>query len=748
MQKSAKSRIISRHQSNLDMRKIKIASSMLTSLTNRIGSNVLNRLGNRLKRQGDLEGAIESYRAALQFKSEAPEAHYNLGAALLEQGNFNEALDCFETTVKLDHYIPEAHMGIACVKLLHGNFKEGWEKYEWRLRRGQNSSNAHASPNCALWNGEPITDKTKLLLITEQGLGDTLQFMRYVLTLKQQGINISLCAQPKLHSLIRASGIDDTPLTPDQANQVNEGQWMPLLSLPKYLNITPDNPLITEPYIQSTDELNSKWKDILSSERRPIIGINWQGNPEAETAGLKGRSLPLEKFEPIIAQTNATLLSLQKGIGMEQLNNCSFKQRFVNCQDQINETWDFLETAAIINNCDLIITSDTAVAHLAGGMGKPTWLLLQKVPDWRWGLGNDTTFWYRSLRLFRQHENRNWDEVMQRVAHIYQEKFEKKSESKRSMEITLSKKEEISNHDPIISLQEYRQSIFQAHTVYALDKYLNPLWQKLSKNNNTESLKSLRSKDKKIIIVDDRPTKLLRFCVLNSLAMTGFKYVCIVYTSAASSDAIKTLFEDVKDFVEIIELSDFGISKLSRDTYNQLLKREQFWKIIPAKNILLSQTDALLIEPLPEVYFQYDYIGAPWSPNKILSISFPEYAKGELVKRGEIWKNCIMNPNHNIPIRVGNGGHSIRSINYMKAISSTQESTNSEPEDIFYAKNSHNYPGLFPTLAEAKKFCCETSYSFSYGAHASHLYLEYHYQAEIYERHVKNLIGQCDAYDI
>ena len=385
MQKSAKSRIISRHQSNLDMRKIKIASSMLTSLTNRIGSNVLNRLGNRLKRQGDLEGAIESYRAALQFKSEAPEAHYNLGAALLEQGNFNEALDCFETTVKLAHYIPEAHMGIACVKLLHGNFKEGWEKYEWRLRRGQNSSNAHASPNCALWNGEPITDKTKLLLITEQGLGDTLQFMRYVLTLKQQGINISLCAQPKLHSLIKASGIDATPLTPDQANQVNEGQWMPLLSLPKYLNITPDNPLITEPYIQSTDELNSKWKDILSSERRPIIGINWQGNPEAETVDLKGRSLPLKNFEPIIAQTNATLLSLQKGIGMEQLNNCSFKQRFVNCQDQINETWDFLETAAIINNCDLIITSDTAVAHLAGGMGKPTWLLLQKVPDWRWG---------------------------------------------------------------------------------------------------------------------------------------------------------------------------------------------------------------------------------------------------------------------------------------------------------------------------------------------------------------------------
>ena len=388
-----------------------------------------NNLGYALHKKGDPIEAINMYKTAVKLKPSLFGAHYNLANALKKQGHISQAADSYKIALEHRPDFSDAHWNLAIATLLLGDYKGGWEKYEWRLRRGEKSSNAHASPNCALWNGEPITDKTKLLLITEQGLGDTLQFMRYVLALKQQGINISLCAQPKLHSLIQASGIDATPLTPDQANQVNEGQWMPLLSLPKYLNITPDNPLITEPYIQSTDELNSKWKDILSSERRPIIGINWQGNPEAETAGLKGRSLPLEKFEPIIAQTNATLLSLQKGIGMEQLNNCSFKQRFVNCQDQINETWDFLETAAIINNCDLIITSDTAVAHLAGGMGKPTWLLLQKVPDWRWGLGNDTTFWYGSLRLFRQHENSNWDGVMQRVTHALLEKFEKRSAS-------------------------------------------------------------------------------------------------------------------------------------------------------------------------------------------------------------------------------------------------------------------------------------------------------------------------------
>ena len=125
--------------------------------------------------------------------------------------------------------------------------------------------------------------------------------------------------------------------------------------------------------------------------------------------------MALESFAPITSNSQISLLSLQKGFGSEQVDSCSFKKRFVSCQDHINETWDFLETAAIIANCDLIITSDTSVAHLAAGMGKPTWLLLKKVPDWRWGLTGDTSFWYPSMRLFRQKEMGNWSEVIERV---------------------------------------------------------------------------------------------------------------------------------------------------------------------------------------------------------------------------------------------------------------------------------------------------------------------------------------------
>ena len=260
-------------------------------------------------------------------------------------------------------------------------------------------------------------------MVSEQGLGDTLMFMRYAIALRNQGIAVSLCAQPNLHTLIQASGIDPSPLTPQQGDQVTDGLWIPLLSVPQHLEVSPGNPIITGPYIKTTDELSAKWKGILSAAERPIIGINWQGNPKAEKTGLRGRSLQLEAFAPIVSGSQSSLLSLQKGFGSEQLQTCSFKDCFVSCQDQINDTWDFLETAAIIANCDLVITSDTSVAHLAGGMGKTTWLLLKKVPEWRWGLAGDTSFWYPSMRLFRQQQRGNWDEVIERVAAELQQQF-------------------------------------------------------------------------------------------------------------------------------------------------------------------------------------------------------------------------------------------------------------------------------------------------------------------------------------
>jgi hypothetical protein len=151
--------------------------------------------------------------------------------------------------------------------LLGGDYKNGWEQYEWRTKRQKNPSKPHALPKCIPWSGETaINQINQLLLVTEQGLGDTLQFMRYANAMRQQGATVSLCAQPKLQTLIQASGIDPSPLTPQQANNVSEGQWIPLLSVPRHLEASRDNPVINEPYIKTTDELNAKWADKLEVE--------------------------------------------------------------------------------------------------------------------------------------------------------------------------------------------------------------------------------------------------------------------------------------------------------------------------------------------------------------------------------------------------------------------------------------------------------------------------------------------------
>ena len=386
-------------------------------------TEVYNNLGVALKEKGDLDAAIDSYNAALQLKPDYPDAHYNLGNALQEQGDLTAAIDSYNAALQLKPNYPDAQKNLSMTQLLLGDYERGWERYEYRFQCKKNPVTANASPSCNQWNGENLSQGKKLLLVSEQGLGDTLQFMRYADPLRDKGLAVSLCAPPKLHSLIQASGIDLSPLTPEQANQVADGEWIPLLSVPRYLGVTPANPITTEPYIKTTDELTTKWAAILGTKRNPVVGINWQGNPKAEKDGLMGRSLSLEMFAPITSSPHISFLSLQKGFGSEQLETCSFKDRFVSCQDQVNETWNFLETAAIIANCDLVITSDTSVAHLSGGMGKTTWLLLQKAPDWRWGLEGHTTFWYPSMRLFRQKERGNWNDVMERVAEELQKHF-------------------------------------------------------------------------------------------------------------------------------------------------------------------------------------------------------------------------------------------------------------------------------------------------------------------------------------
>jgi tetratricopeptide (TPR) repeat protein len=385
-----------------------------------------NNLGNALIEQDNPDAAIISYKNALRLRPNYAEAHYNLGFALVEQGDLAAAIASYNTALQLKLNSPEVHVNSSLTMLLNGDYTNGWRAFDARLLAG---TKLDAKPQCPPWRGEVITKEAPLLLISEQGFGDTLHFMRYKLVLQQKGIEASLSIPTKLHGLARSSGLEPNPISPEDANLMTRGFHVPLMSLGRILGVTPQNPIINSRYIKPNIEQVELWRQRLAPESKPIIGIHWQGNPKYEVKTARGRSLPLQAFAPVASAIDLKLLSLQKGFGSEQLDTCSFKDRFVSCQDLINDTWDFLETAAIIANCDLVITSDSAVAHLAGGMGTNTWLLLKKVPDWRWGIEGDTTFWYPSLRLFRQQERGNWEEVMERVAEALQEHFGSKPQA-------------------------------------------------------------------------------------------------------------------------------------------------------------------------------------------------------------------------------------------------------------------------------------------------------------------------------
>ncbi len=381
-------------------------------------------LGNVLNDLGNLKEAELNTRKAIDLDPDSHTALSNLGSTLIDLGKLNEAEIALRKAIKIKPSFAEAYFNLSFIELLKGDYKSGLENYEFRFKKNK-PSYLYANPIIKRFNESKLKKGEKLLVVSEQGLGDTLQYMRYIPYLRKLGLDISFCAQPKLHTLIKASNIDANPLNPETANRVSEGYWLPLLSIPRYLKVNPKNPIISEPYINTNDKLIKKWRDLLQSEKKPIIGINWQGNTETEKT-YHGRSIPLEIFSILLNNNDLFMLSLQKGFGSEQIKDCSFKNKFVNCQKEIDSTWDFLENAAIISNCDLIITCDTSIAHLAGGMGKKVWLLLRERPFWTWGLLKDRTFWYPSMKLFRQKEMHNWHELMHRVSNQLKKEIEAK----------------------------------------------------------------------------------------------------------------------------------------------------------------------------------------------------------------------------------------------------------------------------------------------------------------------------------
>ena len=322
---------------------------------------------------------------------------------------FDEAMARFRDALSLRPDFADAEMGIAMCYLIRGDFERGWPAYEARLRM----AGQPPLPEHGRWQAEPLEGR-RLLLVAEQGLGDTIQFLRYARVFKQLGARVGLAVQPALEPLLKSHPDIDELFLLGSGDAFAMGDfYLPLLSAPGAL-VTDVTTIPRDiPYLWANPDLTEHWRRELAKIGGFKIGIAWQGS--RGYAGDCWRSLPLAQFAPLARLPGVRLVSLQKGYGSEQLATVDFP--VVDLADRLDEAaGPFMDTAAVIRNLDLVITADTAILHLAAALGAPAWVALHHPPDWRFLLHGDDSPWYPAMRLFRQTTFGQWSDVFDRMA--------------------------------------------------------------------------------------------------------------------------------------------------------------------------------------------------------------------------------------------------------------------------------------------------------------------------------------------
>ncbi len=366
-----------------------------------------NNLGVKQMEQGRAEAAIASYRRALEIDPDYADAHNNLGNALKTMGKLDEAMARYRRAIEIRPDYGDAHFNYALVLLSAGDLARGWPEHEWRWKRTSVTTHARNFRQ-PLWDGSRLDGRT-ILLHAEQGLGDTIQFIRYAAMVADCGGRVAVECHPLVIRLLGGvSGIDEL---------IRQGHQLPpfdvhapLLSLPMIFGTRLETIPGDVGYIRADGRRVEAWKDRLSGFAGRKVGLCWQGNPEFP--GDRWRSIPLKYFAVLLDDPSSTFINLHKGAGEGQIGECGLTDRIVNYSAAVTS---LVDTAAIMENLDLVITSDTSVAHLAGAMGKPVWILLQSMPDWRWLLEREDSPWYPTMRLFRQGTLGDWEGVLTRV---------------------------------------------------------------------------------------------------------------------------------------------------------------------------------------------------------------------------------------------------------------------------------------------------------------------------------------------
>jgi tetratricopeptide (TPR) repeat protein len=357
--------------------------------------------GSALFYQGKPEEAVAVLRRALAHQPNHLYALKNLAASLRALGKFQDALAVYRQAVAVEPLFPDAHRDEALLLLLRGQFKEGWLKYEWRLA----ASAPMVGPR---WQGESITGRT-ILLQAEQGIGDTIQFLRYAPMVAERGGNVILRIPAPLVGLCGSAISAASHVVGLHKPTPQYHCHVSLMSLPNIFATGIDDIPAPIRYLCPSPHCAEHWQREIGAFPGLRVGLVWAGNPTHEND--HNRSIPFSYLLPLLAVELVQFFSLQVGDRSADLGIANARAR-----DLSASLTDFSATAGAIDALDLVITADTAVAHLAGAMGKPVWLLLPHIPDWRWLLGRDDSPWYPTMRLFRQETRGDWPGVIARVA--------------------------------------------------------------------------------------------------------------------------------------------------------------------------------------------------------------------------------------------------------------------------------------------------------------------------------------------
>ena len=372
---------------------------------------ILSNLGNLFYLQHKYEDAIISHQRAVKAKPDSHEVQFNFANTLLNSGKYTEAIEAYRKTSELKPNFYRAKINLGTTFLSMANFAEGFKEYSYRIYEDKNFQSVLDKKN-SIWNGQNIENK-KILVIADEGLGNTLQFSRYLETLSQLNCKIIFKCQEELHHFFEDM-IHIEEIVGLDSDYQDFDYWVPLQNLIYLLtpDLTANCPLPS--ILKINDNKLLEWETLIALDDKIKIGLNWQGSKS--NPRVASNSVTLDLFKNMVSNKSANFISLQKGSAVADIEKLQLQENIIS-YDMLMDTGSkkFLDSAAIIKYLDLVITTDTSIAHLAGTLGTQTWLLLPKVSDWRWLNSKEETIWYDNFRIYRQRKQGDWQEVFSRV---------------------------------------------------------------------------------------------------------------------------------------------------------------------------------------------------------------------------------------------------------------------------------------------------------------------------------------------